>query len=138
MPEALGTLLEAAICPGAGGGDVDPLLVPPAAPVGTDVAPLDAVRLVQRRECGRHLPRRGLIACGGRVQREGVVWALDGACLAATSACALLGAPGGRRGMRGLGCERPVPPFMAAVWLGVTRFNALWQEAQAPPPRGEL
>jgi hypothetical protein len=71
------------------------------------------------------------------VQIAGFVWALAGECVAETIACALLGAPGGSRGTSGLGVERPVPPFLAAVWLRCTGLNALRQEAQAHPLRGE-
>ena len=66
------------------------------------------------------------------------MWALEVECLAEAIEFVLLGAPGGSRGTRGLGFERPVHPFMAAVLLGFPRFNELWQDAQAHPPRGEL
>jgi hypothetical protein len=46
----------------------------------------------------------------------------------------VIGRAGWRPGASGLGCERPVHPFMAAVWLGFTGLDALRQEAQAHPP----
>ena len=48
IPDAIIDFLETDIFPGAGGGDVDPLTVPPDAPIGTDVAHLEAVGILER------------------------------------------------------------------------------------------
>jgi hypothetical protein len=66
---------------------------------------------------------------------DGFVWALAVEFLAEAIEWALLGAPGGGRGTSGLGVERTVHPFMAAVLWGFAGLDALRQEAQAYPPR---
>ncbi len=48
IPDAIIDVLETDICPGAGGRDVDPLTVPPDVPIGTDVAQLEAVGILER------------------------------------------------------------------------------------------
>jgi hypothetical protein len=62
MPDASIDFFEADIGSDADVGDGDPLMVPPDASVGTDVAPLEAVRIFQRRELSGHLTRRDRIA----------------------------------------------------------------------------
>jgi hypothetical protein len=57
MPDAIGDVLEADIFSDADVGDVDPVMVPPDATVGTDVAHLAAVRIFSRRQFGGHLTR---------------------------------------------------------------------------------
>ena len=62
IPDAIIDFFEADIGSDADVGDVDPLMVPTDASVGTDVAHLEAVRIFQRREFSGHLTRRDLIA----------------------------------------------------------------------------
>jgi hypothetical protein len=48
IPDAIIEFFETDIFPGAGGGDIDPLSVPPNAPVGAHVAHLAAVGRLER------------------------------------------------------------------------------------------
>jgi hypothetical protein len=65
MPDARIDCLEADVFPGTGGGDVDPLMVPPDATVGADIAHLEAVGVLERWQFGGHCPRGGLVAGSG-------------------------------------------------------------------------
>jgi hypothetical protein len=51
MPDGLIDVLATDIFPGAGGGDVDPLPVPPEAPMGPDGAHLEAVGRLEGWRC---------------------------------------------------------------------------------------
>jgi hypothetical protein len=62
IPDAIIDFFEADIGSDADVGDVDPVMVPPNAAIGPDVAPLEAVRICQRRELSGPLTRRDLIA----------------------------------------------------------------------------
>lgn len=61
MPDAPVNCLEADIFACAGVCNVAPLMVPLDAPVGTDVAHLEVVRIFQRRAFGWHLTWRDRI-----------------------------------------------------------------------------
>jgi hypothetical protein len=72
-PDAIVNFLEADICADIDVRDVAPLMVPPDATVGADVAPREAVRVLKRCQFIRHLPEGGFIAGGGCTHVERLV-----------------------------------------------------------------
>jgi hypothetical protein len=70
--------LETDIFANATMGNIDPLMVPPDAPIGADVAHLEAVRVFDRWLFVGHLPGGGFIAGGGGAHVEHLVRPLAG------------------------------------------------------------
>jgi hypothetical protein len=62
VPHTLGNRLEPDGLAGPADGDVNPLVIPPNAPVGTDVADCATVGVLKWRQCVRPLTRRGCLA----------------------------------------------------------------------------
>ena len=58
VPGAVIDFFQAHILPGADDGDIDPVRVPADAAIGTHVTDLEAIKVLEGRECGRHRARR--------------------------------------------------------------------------------
>jgi len=138
IPDAIIDLLKADICPGTGGGDVAPSMVPPDAPVGADIAHLEAVGVLERWQFGGHCPRGGLGACGGGAHVERLMRPCMVELVTAVVALPLVRAKVGTGWSGGFGFERPMHPLVAAVLVRSTGCDELRYEAQAHPPRGQL
>jgi hypothetical protein len=113
-------------------------MVPPDAPIGADVAHLEAVRGLKRWKFMRHLPGGGCIAGGGGTPVERLVRPLMVELCTAVIELPLLCAQGGAGRAGGFGVQGAMHAFMAAVLWRFARFDALRQDAQADPPGGEL
>jgi hypothetical protein len=137
-PDAIVAFLAADIFPGTGAGDGNPWAVPPDAPVGADVAHLEAVGIVERGQWVGHLPGRGLIAGGGGAQIERFVRPLLVERFTAVIERPLWGAQGGAGRSGGVGVQGAMPPFVAAVLVRCAGCEALRSAAQAHPPRRQL
>jgi hypothetical protein len=113
-------------------------MVPPDAPVSTDIAHLEAVRILKRWQFGGHLPGGGGIAGGRGAHVKRLVRPLAVELLAEALKLELLSLPnaGGRAG--GFCLQRPVQAFLAAILLGFAGLDALGEDAQADPPGAEL
>ena len=68
---------------------------------------------------------------------NGLVRALTVELPAEAVEAALLGAAGGCRRARRFGLQCPMHPFMAAILLGLARFDQLRPDAEADEPSGE-
>lgn len=137
VPEARVACLKAALFAHAGGWTVAPVMVPPEARVGTDVAPLDTVGGVKRRPSVGQLTGCGGVACGWGVRGQRLVRALA----VARRAAALqpeLRSPPSTRGRAGGAClPRTRPALRAAGWLGCAGPDAFGEAPPAAPPGGE-
>jgi hypothetical protein len=138
MPDTLVNVLKADICSDADVCDIDPLRVPPDAPIGADVAHLEAVRVLKQWTCRRHRPGGGCIAGGGWTPIERLVRPLMGERFTDVIARPLVCATGGAGRAGGVGVQGAMHAFLAAVLWRLARFDALRQDAQAAPPGGEL
>src|SRR5918996_4406220 len=112
-------------------------MVPPDAPMGADVAPREAVRVLEGWRLGGPLPGGGCIAGGGWTPVERLVGALAVARRGDVIERALLSPP--RAGWRASGVRLPgaMPAFMAPMLLGCAGCDARGEDPQADPPGGE-
>jgi hypothetical protein len=62
VPHTLVNVFEPDVLAGTAAGDVNPLAMPPEAPVGTDVADFETVGVLKGRRCIGQLTRRGYLA----------------------------------------------------------------------------
>ena len=138
IPEAVVAGLEVDVCADAGGADVAPWMVPPEAPVGTDIAPLEPVGVFQRWPSVGHRTGCGVGARGWGVPGERLVRALAVALLAEAITRALLSPPRARWRAGGGCLQRAVQALMAAMLSGVAGLDALGEDPQAHPPGGAL
>ncbi len=137
-PDPLIDFLQAHVCVRRDRGDIDPVVIPPNAPVGADVADLEAIGILQGRERLGHRPWGGRIDRGGRLEIERFMRAFVVKLGPEPIEPALLRAQAPGRGARGFGFERAMHAFMPAILLGLARLDELGQNAQAHPPGGEL
>jgi hypothetical protein len=138
MPDPLVNVLKANLFADADVCNVDPWMVPTDATIGADVAYLEAVRVLKRWKLSRQLPRGGVIAGGGCAHIERLMRTLMVALFADVGALPLLCAKGGARRSGSVGFEGTMPPLVAAVRWRCAGFDALREDAQAHPPRGQL
>jgi hypothetical protein len=138
IPDALIDFFEADIGSDADVCNVDPLMVPPEAPVGADITHLEAVRVLKRRQLMSHRPGGGGIAGGGCAHIERLVRALAVARLAEAIKLERLSPPSAGGRACGLCLQRARPAFMATVLLGLAGFDARGEDPQADPPGLEL
>jgi hypothetical protein len=129
IPDAIVDLLEADIFANAGVRDVDPLVVPPDAPVSTHIAHLEAVGVLERWQLVGHLPWGGFIAGGGGVHVECLVRTLMIERFTEVVELSLLGAKMCPRRSGGVGVQRAIHALMTAMLLRFARFNELRQDA---------
>src|SRR5207249_9952881 len=71
-----GDFLQPDVLADADDRHVHPATIPPDPPVGADVPDLEAIRVLERRQPGRHRPRRGRVTRGWRLLVERLVRAL--------------------------------------------------------------
>ena len=136
-PDAVIDFFQAHVRPRADGGDIDPVVVPANAAVGTDVPDLEAIGVLQQGESLGHRAWRGRIGGRGRLQIQGFVRPFGVELLAEAIEAPLLSGEAPRRRARGLGLQGAMHAFMAAILLRLARFDQLGQNAQADPPGGE-
>ena len=137
MPDPAVDFLQADIVSDANVGDVAPAMVPPAAPMGADRAPRDAVRRLERWRLMRPLAGGGGIPCSAGTPVECCVRTLRVELLPDASATLLWGAAVGRWGPGGVGWQGPLPACMTAIWSGFARLDAGWAAPESHPPGGE-
>jgi hypothetical protein len=113
-------------------------MVPPDAPIGADVAYLEAVRVLERWPFVGHLPGGGFIAGGRWAHVKRLVRPLEIELLTEALKLELLSMPSA--GGRASGCrlQGAMPAFMAAVLLGFAGLDALGEDTQEDPLGGEL
>src|SRR5262245_34970581 len=137
IPDASIDFLATDIVPDAGGGHVDPLMVPPDAPVGAGVAHLEAVGIRERWQCLGPGAWGGVIAGSGCVPVERLMRPRLVELVAEVGERLRLGAQVGVGRSGGFGLQRAMPALVTTVLLGFTGCDELRQYAPAHPPRGQ-
>src|ERR671923_1615232 len=112
-------------------------MMPPEAPVGADVAHLEAVGILERGQFSGHGTWGGCIAGGGCAHVERLMRPRLVARFAAVVELLLLGAQGGAGRSGGVGFQRARHARVTTVLVRFTGVAALRYEAQAHPPRGQ-
>ena len=137
IPDSVIDLFEPDVFTDAGSGDVDPLVIPADAAVGTDVAYFISIRVLERRELARHRPWRSLIDAGRGFLFERLVGSHVIELLSKPIEFQLLRAQRGRWRSSGLGLERAMHAFMPTVLLRFAGLDQLRQHSEAHPPGRE-
>ncbi len=114
------------------------MMVPTDAPIGADIAHLEAIGILERWQLMGPLPRGRFIAGGRGVHIERLVRTLMVDLVAAVGELLLLGAQGGAGRSGGVGFQGAMPARVAAVLGRFAGFDALRQDAPAHPPCGQL
>jgi hypothetical protein len=134
IPDPIVNFFEADIFAKADVGNVNPWMVPSDAPMGAAITDLEAIGVLKRWPCMRHLPGGGCIAGGGGTQVECFVRPLAVERLTEALDAWLWRAAGGRWGPGGFGFARPMPACRTAMLLGCARVDALGEDPESNPP----
>src|SRR5437867_13282837 len=76
VPDPVVEFLQPDVLADADDRHVHPATIPPDPPVGADVPDLEAIRALERRQPGRHRPRRARVTPGWRLPVERLARAL--------------------------------------------------------------